>query len=94
MICRSLEFARGAFSSRVAEKPAGRGTMARKICNGKLESRSARLKLEIRPKPYTGPHWRAASRCSTGGTKATVPFADADDYDDSDGKTMLTFFGK
>ena len=29
--------------------------MARKVRDGKLESRSARLKLKIRQKPYTGP---------------------------------------
>jgi integrase len=82
--------------------------MARKVRNSKLESRSSRLKLEIRRKPYTGPSLARGvmllyRRNKTNGTwvvKAsdghgsywTKAFAVADDYDDADGKSVLTFF--
>ena len=82
--------------------------MARKIRNSALESRSARLKLEIQRKPYSGPTLaRGISlmyrRNKTNGTwvlKAsnghgaywTKVIGLADDYEDSDGKNVLSFF--
>lgn len=82
--------------------------MARKVRNSSLESRSARLKLEIRRKPYSGPTLaRGISlmyrRNKTNGTwvlKAsnghgaywTKAIGLADDYEDADGKNVLTFF--
>jgi integrase len=82
--------------------------MARKVRNSSLESRSARLKLEIQRKPYSGATLaRGISlmyrRNKTNGTwvlKAsnghgaywTKAIGLADDYEDSDGKNVLTFF--
>lgn len=82
--------------------------MARKVRHTALESRSARLKMEVRRKPYPGPSLaRGVSllyrRNRTNGTwvvKAsdghsaywTKRIADADDYADSDGKDVMTFF--
>lgn len=82
--------------------------MARKVRHSALESRSARLKLEVRRKPYPGPSLaRGVSllyrRNRTNGTwvvKAsdghgaywTRRIADADDFADADGKAVLTFF--
>ena len=82
--------------------------MARKVRNSALESRSARLKLEIQRKPYSGPTLaRGISlmyrRNKTSGTwviKAsnghgaywTKSFGLADDFEDSDGKNVLTFY--
>jgi integrase len=82
--------------------------MARKIRDGKLESRSARLKLEIKPKPYSGPSlargimllYRRNKGNGTWITKAanghggywTKGIGEADDYDEADGKAVLTFF--
>jgi integrase len=82
--------------------------MARKVRNSALESRSARLKLEIQRKPYSGPTLaRGISlmyrRNKTNGTwvlKAsnghgaywTKAIGFADDYEDSDGKNVLSFF--
>ena len=82
--------------------------MARKVRNSALESRSARLKLEIQRKPYSGPTLaRGISlmyrRNKTNGTwvlKAsnghgaywTKAIGLADDYEDSDGKNVLSFF--
>jgi integrase len=81
--------------------------MARKIRDAKLESRSARLRLPIRKKPYTGPALARGihllyRRNRTNGTwvvKAanghggywTKGFAVADDFEDPDGTHVLTF---
>src|SRR5262245_42006288 len=82
--------------------------MARKVRDSALESRSARLKLQVRRRPYSGPSLaRGISllyrRNRTNGTwvlKAsnghgaywTKGFALADDFEDSDDKNVLTFF--
>jgi hypothetical protein len=82
--------------------------MARKIRDSALESRSARLRLQIRRRPYSGPSLaRGISlmyrRNKTNGTwvlKAsdghgaywTRAFGLADDFEDSDGKNVLTFY--
>jgi integrase len=83
--------------------------MARNIRYAALETRSARLKLGIRRKPYVGPrlerglslHYRrnkgpgtwvvkGASASSTGYWTKRV--GDADDFSESDGEKVLTFF--
>jgi integrase len=82
--------------------------MARKVSFSALESRSARLRLKIRRRPYGGPSLaRGISlmyrRNKTNGTwvlKAsdghgaywTRGFGLADDFEDSDGKNVLTFY--
>src|SRR5215470_4648254 len=82
--------------------------MARKIRDSALESRSARLRLKVRRRPYSGPSLaRGISlmyrRNRTNGTwvlKAsdghgaywTKGFTLADDFEDSDGKNVLTFY--
>src|SRR3974390_2769078 len=82
--------------------------MARKVRHSALESRSARLRLKIRRRPYAGPSLaRGISlmyrRNKTNGTwvlKAsdghgaywTKGFALGDDFEDSDGKNVLTFY--
>src|SRR3954449_10486737 len=82
--------------------------MARKVSFGALESRSARLRLKIRRRPYSGPSLaRGISlmyrRNKTNGTwvlKAsdgcgaywTKAFALADDFEDADAKNVLTFY--
>ncbi|WP_439370820.1 tyrosine-type recombinase/integrase [Bradyrhizobium sp. DASA03120] len=82
--------------------------MARKVRHSALESRSARLKLPVRRKPYPGPSLaRGVSllyrRNRTNGTwvvKAsdghgaywTKRIADADDFAETDGKSVLSFF--
>ncbi|MHC2618252.1 integrase [Bradyrhizobium huanghuaihaiense] len=82
--------------------------MARKVSFSALESRSARLRLKVRRRPYSGPSLaRGISlmyrRNKTNGTwvlKAsdghgsywTKGFALADDFDDADGKSVLTFY--
>jgi integrase len=82
--------------------------MARKTSFGALESRSARLRLKIRRRPYSGPSLaRGISlmyrRNKTNGTwvlKAsdgrgaywTKGFALADDFEDADAKNVLTFY--
>jgi integrase len=82
--------------------------MARKVSFSPLESRSARLRLKTCRKPYTGPTLaRGISlmyrRNKTNGTwvvKAsnghgaywTKGFGLADDFEDSDGKNVLTFY--
>jgi integrase len=82
--------------------------MARKVRNGTLESRSARLKLKIERKPHPGPSLaRGISllyrRCKGNGTwvlKAadghggywTKGVGQADDYEEANGKSVLTFF--
>src|SRR6478672_13717983 len=81
--------------------------MARKVSFSALESRSARLRLRIRRRPYSGPSLaRGISlmyrRNTTNGTWVlkvsdgrgaywTKGFALADDFEDADGKTVLTF---
>lgn len=82
--------------------------MARKARNSKLETRSARLRLAVRFKPYTGPtlargiallYRRNKSngawvmKASDGhGRYWTKAFAVADDFEDSDGRSILTFY--
>src|SRR6478609_5488560 len=82
--------------------------MARKVSLSALESRSARLRLKIRRRPYSGPSLARGvallyRRNKTNGTwvlKAsnghgaywTKAIAEADDFADSNGKTILTFF--
>src|SRR5258705_8282591 len=82
--------------------------MARKVSFSALESRSARLRLKIRRTPYTGPSLARGialmyRRNKTNGTWVlkvsdghgaywTKGFALADDFEDSDGKAVLTFY--
>ena len=82
--------------------------MARKVSFSALESRSARLRLKVRRRPYSGPSLaRGISlmyrRNGTNGTwviKAsdghgaywTKGFALADDFEDADAKNVLTFY--
>ena len=82
--------------------------MARKHRIQQLESRTARLKLAVRRKPYSGPSLARGvalmyRRNKTNGTwvlKAsdghgkywTKAIAEADDHDESNGKTILKFF--
>jgi integrase len=82
--------------------------MARKLRHSSLETRTARLKLAIRRKPYSGPSLARGvallyRRNKTNGTwvlKAsdghgkywTKAIAEADDHDESNGKTILNFF--
>ena len=82
--------------------------MARNHRDSSLETRTARLKLAVRRKPYSGPSLARGvallyRRNKTNGTwvlKAsdghgaywTQRFGLADDYDDSDNKNVLTFF--
>ena len=82
--------------------------MARKVRHSSLETRTARLKLAVRRKPYSGPSLARGvallyRRNKTNGTwvlKAsdghgkywTKAIGESDDYDESDGKTILTFF--
>src|SRR5215813_4558691 len=86
----------------------GHDLMARKVSFSPLESRSARLRLKIRRRPYSGPSLaRGISlmyrRNKTNGTWVlkssdghgaywTKGFALADDFEDSDGKNILTFY--
>jgi integrase len=81
--------------------------MARKVSFSALESRSARLRLKIRRRPYSGPslargislmYRRNATngswvlKASNGhGTYWTKAFALADDFEDADAKNVLTF---
>ncbi|WBL76025.1 site-specific integrase [Bradyrhizobium xenonodulans] len=82
--------------------------MARKVSFSALESRSARLRLKARRRPYSGPSLaRGISlmyrRNKTNGTWVlkssdghgaywTKGFALADDFEDSDSKSVLTFY--
>ena len=82
--------------------------MARKQRNNSLESRTARLKLAVRRRPYPGAKLARGKqmqyrrnkgngtwllKVSDGhGKPWTKAFAQADDFDDSDNKTILTFF--
>lgn len=81
--------------------------MARKVRHSALESRSARLRLGIRRKPYAGPSlargisllYRRNKTAGSWVVKAsdghgsywTKVLAAADDFDTSDGKKVLTF---
>jgi integrase len=81
--------------------------MARKVSFSALESRSARLRLKVRRRPYSGPSLARGialmyRRNKTNGTwvlKAsdghgaywTKGFALADDFEDCDSKNVLTF---
>lgn len=79
--------------------------MARSI-RSRLEGRSHRLTLSRRRKPYyerigggvwlgyrrTKMNGRWVLRCLRGGSAPTKTFAHADDYDESNGKTVLTYF--
>src|SRR6187551_1257447 len=82
--------------------------MARKVSFSALESRSARLRLKTRRAPYPGPTLARGialmyRRNKTNGTwvlKAsdghgkywTKAIAEADDHDESNGRTILNFF--
>ena len=82
--------------------------MARRQRNNSLESRTARLKLAVRRRPYPGAKLARGKqmqyrrnkgngtwllKVSDGhGKPWTKAFAQADDFDDSDNKTILTFF--
>src|SRR5262249_34230859 len=82
--------------------------MARKIRHSALESRSARLKLQVRRRPYAGPSLARGigllyRRNRTNGTWVlkssdghgaywTKAIALADDFEDADGKTVLDFW--
>jgi integrase len=82
--------------------------MARKVRHSALESRSARLKLQVQRRPYSGPSLaRGISlmyrRNNTNGSWVlkssnghgaywTKAFALADDFEDADGKNVLTFY--
>src|SRR5215475_9203850 len=86
----------------------GHDLMARKVSFSALESRSARLRLKIRRRPYSGPSLARGialmyRRNKTNGTwvlKASnghgaywsKAFALADDFEESDGKNVLTFY--
>ena len=82
--------------------------MARKQRNNVLESRTARLKLALRRRPYPGAKLARGKQMQyrrnkgngtwllkvsdSHGKPWTKAFAQADDFDESDGKTILTFF--
>jgi integrase len=81
--------------------------MARRLRSAKLETRTARLKLAIRKKPYTarvGPGVRLAYRRNETASSWSViaadgkggnwmnRFAAADDYEEANGETVLDFW--
>jgi hypothetical protein len=84
--------------------------MARTVRGGRLETRSARLKLVPRPRGYwittakAGLHlgyrrlkdhngtWIARTYQGQSGTYVLKAFAQADDYSESDGDEVLTYF--
>jgi hypothetical protein len=82
--------------------------MARKVSFSALESRSARLRLKIRRRPYSGPSLARGialmyRRNGTNGSWVlqasdghgaywTKAFALADDFEDADAKNVLTFY--
>jgi hypothetical protein len=82
--------------------------MARKIRDSRLESRSARLRLPVQKKPYTGPTlargigllYRRNAGAGSWVVKATdghgatwtKAFAVADDFEDADGGHVLSYF--
>jgi hypothetical protein len=82
--------------------------MARRLRHSKLDTRTARLKLAVRRKPYNGlvlsrgvlllyrrnagnGSW-VLKRADGHGAYWTKRIGDADDFDASNGKTILTFF--
>lgn len=82
--------------------------MARKLRHSALETRSPRLALAVRRKPYPGPRlarglkllyrrnqtagvWVAKIADGRGGYRE-IRVADADDFDEANGKTILNFF--
>jgi integrase len=82
-------------------------SMARRLRSAKLETRTARLKLPIRKKPYTArvaPGVRVAYRRNeTAGSWSVIAadgkggnwmkqFATADDYEEANGETVLDFW--
>jgi integrase len=86
--------------------------MPRKIRHSRLESRTSRLKLAPRGKPYTGPalgkgaallyrrkrtknvngSWNLKQPADEPGQYSIDAFAEADDYDNSDGLRILDYF--
>jgi integrase len=82
--------------------------MARKVRHSSLETRTARLKLAVRRKPYSGSSLARGVallyrrnkgngswvlKASDGhGAYWTKAVAEADDFDESNGKTILNFF--
>ena len=82
--------------------------MARRVRHSSLETRTSRLKLAVRRKPYPGPRlargtqllYRRNKGNGTWVLKAanghgqywTRRIADADDFDESNGEAILTFF--
>jgi hypothetical protein len=86
----------------------GDTNMARKVRHSSLETRTARLKLAVRRKPYSGPSLARGVallyrrnkgngswvlKASDGhGAYWTKAIAEADDFDESNGKTILNFF--
>jgi integrase len=82
--------------------------MARKLRHSALETRTARLKLAVRFKPYSGPTlargikllYRRNQSNGTWTVKAsdghgkywTKAIGTADDFEDSDGKSVLSFY--
>jgi integrase len=81
--------------------------MARRVSFAALESRSARLRLKIRRRPYSGPSLARGIalmyrrnrtngtwvlKASNGGAYWTKAFALADDFEDADAKNVLTFY--
>ena len=82
--------------------------MARKVRHSRLESRSARLRLPVQWKPYTGPTLargvKLLCRRNKGngtwvvkvadghGSYWTKGFAEADDFENADGERILDFY--
>jgi integrase len=80
--------------------------MAPRVRSSKLENRSARLRLARRKKPYSVPIMRGVHllyrpnktagsfmvRVCRGGEDWTEPLGVADDYDEADGKHVLTYW--
>ena len=82
--------------------------MARKVRHSSLETRTARLRLAVRRKPYSGPSlargvallYRRNKKNGTWVLKAsnghgkywTKTIAEADDHDEGNAKTILNFF--
>src|SRR3954468_15646376 len=94
--------------NRDTSRERGHNLMARKVSFSALASRSARLRLKIRRRPYSGPSLARGialmyRRNKTNGTWVlkvsdghgaywTKGFALGDDFEDSDGKAVLTFY--
>ena len=82
--------------------------MARRVRHSSLETRTSRLKLAVRRKPYPGPRLARGTqllyrrnkgngswvlKAANGhGAYWTRRIADADDFDESNGEAILTFF--